>query len=63
MDILEKMPVSKLENQIKKSVNLNCCLKCGRTLVKIGNERMNGKNHSDWTGRKYHKKCWKELNY
>ena len=30
---------------------------CGKPLVKIGNTRKNGANHSDWGSRKYHKKC------
>jgi len=38
------------------------CLSCGKTLVKIGTERENGKfGQADWTTRRYHKKCWKEL--
>lgn len=37
------------------------CLHCGRKLVSIGNSRKNGKNHSDWDTRKYHKKCFIKL--
>ena len=37
------------------------CLKCGKTLVAIGSERVNGKCHMDWATRKYHKQCFKEL--
>tara|TARA_R110002020_G_scaffold92325_13_gene223666 strand:- start:4201 stop:4410 length:210 start_codon:yes stop_codon:yes gene_type:complete len=42
------------------------CLKCGRALVKIGSDRTGGRSLSnttgkDWATRKYHKKCWKEL--
>ena len=33
------------------------CRLCGKPLVKIGNARKNGANHSDWGSRKYHKKC------
>ena len=33
------------------------CRLCGKPLVKIGNTRKNGANHSDWGSRKYHKKC------
>ena len=41
---------------------MSTCLSCGKTLVAIGTERKNGKaTHNDWKGRKYHKKCWKEL--
>lgn len=36
------------------------CLACGRHLVPVGRSRMNGKDHNDWEGRQYHKKCWKE---
>lgn len=35
------------------------CEHCGRTLVKIGNARKNGKNHKDWENRTMHKECWK----
>jgi len=42
------------------------CLKCGRALVKIGSDRTGGRTLSnltgkDWATRKYHKKCWREL--
>ena len=33
------------------------CKLCGKPLVKIGNARKNGANHSDWGSREYHKKC------
>ena len=43
------------------------CMKCGKPLRKIGNQRKNGKsflNHSnfsnDWKERQFHKKCYKE---
>ena len=41
-------------------MDLQCkciCRLCGKPLVKIGNARKNGANHSDWGSRKYHKKC------
>jgi hypothetical protein len=38
------------------------CKYCGKTLRSIGLDRANGKtDHSDWSKRKYHKKCWKQL--
>ena len=37
------------------------CLECGKPLVAIGYARENGKCHSDWATRKYHKQCFKEL--
>jgi hypothetical protein len=38
--------------------NKRICLICNKALVKIGTDRSNGKlTHSDWTNRKYHKKC------
>ena len=38
------------------------CEHCGRALVAIGRDRENGKqSHDDWSTRKYHKKCWKEV--
>ena len=38
------------------------CEHCCKKLVPIGRARENGKQtHDDWTRRKYHKKCWKEL--
>ncbi len=38
------------------------CLHCRKALQPIGSARMNGAPHKDWGSRKYHKKCWKELN-
>ena len=35
------------------------CIYCDKALVSIGNKRVNGANHIDWSSRKYHKKCWK----
>jgi len=40
------------------------CEYCGKALRLIGFERKNGKiinnkNGKDWSGRKYHKKCYK----
>lgn len=38
------------------------CKHCQKALVKIGDQRKNGKNNlKDWEERKLHKKCWKEL--
>ena len=37
------------------------CEYCDRPLVKIGKARANGKDHIDWDSRRYHKKCFKEL--
>ena len=38
------------------------CWKCFNVLVPIGNSRENGKSsHGDWSTRKLHKKCWKEM--
>lgn len=34
------------------------CKMCNKTLVPIGTKRSNGKQHSDWDTREYHKKCW-----
>jgi hypothetical protein len=39
----------------------NLCWHCCKRLVPIGDARANGKRHSDWDGRKLHKRCWKEL--
>jgi len=38
------------------------CLHCGIVLQAIGFARRGGAPHKDWSTRKYHKKCWKELN-
>ena len=38
------------------------CLHCSGALQAIGFARRNGAPHLDWSSRKYHKKCWKELN-
>ena len=37
------------------------CEYCNGPLVKIGKARANGKDHIDWESRRYHKKCFKEL--
>lgn len=37
------------------------CHHCEKPLVPIGNARRNGASHDDWATRKYHKKCWREL--
>jgi len=43
---------------------LGNCEYCGKKLVPIANKRSNGTHrHNDWSTRKYHKKCWKEMNY
>ena len=34
------------------------CRYCGKHLVAVGHARKNGKNHSDWVTREYHKKCY-----
>jgi len=41
----------------------NKCLYCGKPIVAIGTSRENGAFHNDWKGRKYHKKCFKELQW
>lgn len=38
------------------------CFHCYKPLVPIGTNRANGKSHSDWKGRHFHKKCFFELN-
>lgn len=48
------------------AVEKNLCVECNEPIVPVGNKRKNGKDHPDWSDRKYHKKCWKEvemLNY
>lgn len=37
-----------------------CCLFCGGTLVAVGHNRLNGKDHEDWNERLYHKACYKK---
>jgi hypothetical protein len=42
------------------------CEYCDKPLKKIGFDRSNGRlyagnNGADWDGRKYHKKCYKEI--
>lgn len=39
------------------NIEMNC-KHCNKKLVPIGNARKNGKCHSDWASREYHKKCW-----
>lgn len=38
-----------------------CCYACGGHLVPIGHLRENGADCKDWTTRRLHKQCWKEL--
>ena len=41
---------------------MNKCERCGQALQPIGDQRKNGKEHlKDWPERKYHEKCWNEL--
>ncbi len=39
----------------------NRCVYCGLPLVAFGHARSNGKDHPDWSTRRFHKKCWKIL--
>ena len=39
----------------------NLCRECFRPLVPVGTARVNGKGHADWSGRQYHKQCWRHL--
>jgi hypothetical protein len=39
------------------------CEFCNKPLVAIGSGRKNGKAHADWATRKYHKKCWKVVQF
>ena len=39
----------------------NLCRECFRPLVPVGTARANGKAHADWTTRRYHKQCWRDL--
>ena len=38
------------------------CRECFTKLVPIGDRRANGSPHADWDDRRYHKKCWREIN-
>ena len=42
-------------NNIKHT---NKCVMCGRSIVKFGRARKNGKYHNDWNHRELHKKCF-----
>ena len=38
------------------------CVRCGRSLQKIGWARSNGaRHHGDWARRSMHKACWKAM--
>ena len=39
------------------------CIICGGTLRAIGTSRLNGKTHTDWDTRQYHKNCWIQNNW
>jgi hypothetical protein len=43
------------------AVRAKACEHCNKPLRAIGKARANGKEHADWEGRKYHKKCWTTL--
>ena len=45
--------------EIKAKTEKKKCVICGKTLIAIGNKRVNGKNHDDWENRTKHKQCWK----
>lgn len=45
---------------IEELKKITDCLHCHKPLVKIGNERKNGAQITDWETRVYHKKCYKE---
>lgn len=50
-----------LKNDCETPINRNC-QRCHKKLVPIGGARDNGSSsHDDWSTRKYHKKCWKEM--
>ncbi len=39
------------------------CIECGKSLKAIGRKRVNGNQaYNDWISRKYHKKCWSDVN-
>ena len=37
------------------------CYDCLKRLVPVGRSRRFGADHDDWSSRRLHKKCWKEL--
>ena len=37
------------------------CCECFKPLVPVGYARAHGAAHSDWQGRQYHKRCWRDL--
>ena len=43
---------------VTKVANRRKCKHCNGWLVAVGTARKNGKNHSDWDTRGYHKKCY-----
>ncbi len=69
---LKERCLSKNRNQLECNCHPNIdengnvksgfCNYCYKKLVPIGYNRTNGAKHGDWASRKYHKKCWKELN-
>jgi len=50
-----------MEKHFHKELNENLCFRCKTPLRAIGYKRKNGKDFfNDWTGRQYHKKCFKQ---
>jgi hypothetical protein len=37
------------------------CFQCGRKMPPIGNSRSNGASHDDWSTRKLHKQCFRDI--
>ena len=58
--ILSKQcPTMKLARQYALDTRL--CLECFRPLVPIGTSRRNGAWHDDWNTRRFHKRCWSQI--
>jgi hypothetical protein len=58
-NVIDKEIISTRKTTIKQQ-NPKCEF-CFKSLKSIGHARVNGANHIDWSMRKYHKKCWKEI--
>ena len=51
-----------MENKVKTYCHFDQCPCKHRALPSIGANRKNGAgHHTDWVGRKYHKRCFKKM--
>ena len=58
--ILEKQWLSMIHAR-RYAKDSRLCLECFRPLVPVGGSRRNGACHNDWETRRFHKRCWSQI--